>query len=84
MVDGSGVVGAAAALIGAVVMAGVTLAVNGYGPVPADRASRRDALLSACTNFMAAVARARSLCYDLDQPKAKERVHAQLEEASRV
>jgi alkylation response protein AidB-like acyl-CoA dehydrogenase len=79
--DGSGVVAAAAALIGAVVVAGVTLAVERLRARAADRASRRDALLSACTNFMAAVARTRSLCYDLDQPEAKKRVHAQLEEA---
>jgi alkylation response protein AidB-like acyl-CoA dehydrogenase len=79
--DSSGAVAAVAALIGTGVGAGVTLTVEWIRARAGDRASRRDALLAACTGFTAAVARTRSLCYDLDQPGAKERVRAQLEEA---
>jgi alkylation response protein AidB-like acyl-CoA dehydrogenase len=79
--DGSNVAAVAAALIGTGVGAGTALGVEWVRARAASSASRRDALLAACSSFTAAVARTRSLCYDLEGPGAKQRVRAQLEEA---
>jgi hypothetical protein len=79
--DGSNVAGIVAALIGTGVGAGTALGVEWVRGRAGDRASRRDALLAACSSFTATVARTRSLCYDLEEPDAKRRVRAQMEEA---
>lgn len=74
--------GAIVALVGAGAGAGVTLTVEWVRARIGDRASRRDALLDSCSNFTAAVARTRSLSYDLkDNPENQARIHLQLEEA---
>lgn len=74
--------GAVVALVGAGAGAGVTVAVEWVRARIGDRASRRDALLNSCSNFTAAVARTRSLSYDLtDNPENQARIRLQLEEA---
>jgi hypothetical protein len=74
--------GAVTALAGTALGAGVTLAVEWVRARTATRTSRREALLTTCSNFTAAVARARSLCFELNgQPENQQRVRLQMEEA---
>jgi hypothetical protein len=74
--------GAVVALVGTGLGASVTLAVEWFRARAGDRASRRDALLASCSNFTAAVARVRSLSYDLADDEAnRTKIRQQLEEA---
>jgi hypothetical protein len=76
------VIGAATTLLGTVVGAGVAVAIEWLKARTADRAARRDALLNACSSFTAAVARARSLCYQFNErPEAKDEVHVHMNDA---
>jgi hypothetical protein len=81
-VEAGVLIGAGTALAGTGVGAAVSLAVEGVRSKAAARASRRDALLVACSSFTAAVARTRSQCHRLsERPEEQVRVRGSLEDS---
>lgn len=78
----AGTIGAASALLGAVVGGGAALLVEGLRAKGNLRQSRRDALLSACTEFTAAIARVKSRSQALvGNPGDSAAIQAAMEEA---
>jgi hypothetical protein len=76
------VIGAATTLLGTIAGGGVAITLEFVKARTADRAARRDALLNACSNFTASVARARSLCYQFNErPEAKAEVNVHMNDA---
>ena len=76
------VIGAATTLLGTIAGGGVAVALEFVKARTADRAARRDALLTACSSFTAAVAQAQALCYQFNErPEAKDEVHVHMNDA---